>query len=189
VKLPVIFHKDGRQAFIDVRPYRDWLRTVDPVQFEAWAQEEREWAAVTWLDGFFSPEPYGHKNDFRWGQKRGTAAVVNPADRTRKFELAVTFGVDAPGEFLIRIDGGGLTQLNKPGGPGPWAEEFTVTKPDPPTGAHRDGANPDRRTYLLEVPPGRHLVTFRCTVPDKFMPGEARPLCYYLRDITFREIK
>jgi len=93
VRLPVIFHEDGRQAFLDIRPYRDWLRAQDPVQFETWAREEREWVAVTWLHGFHSPEPYGLRSTFRWGYKAGTAVIVNPADLVKPTASTTVDGV------------------------------------------------------------------------------------------------
>lgn len=187
VKLPVIFHEDGRQAFLDIRPYRDWLRDQDPVQFETWAREEREWAAVTWLHGFYSPEPYGLRTTFRWGYKAGTAVIVNPADRTRRFLFAGTFGADTKGEYRISIDGGDIIQLNREGGPGPWADEIVFERKDGDLNRPR-GEVGVAKAYLLEVPPGRHTVRFRCQPPPKFMPGSP-PYCYYIMNFQFGEVK
>jgi hypothetical protein len=188
VKLPVIEHSDHRQAFVDIRPYRDWLQAEVPLLFEKWAREEREFVAITWINGFLSTESYGLRDNHRWGYTKGTAVIVNPSDRVRKFRLAATFGVDTGGDFTIRIDGSSITQVNRPGGAGPWTDQFLIETelfPGPP---------PYRRLltakeYILEIPPGRHTVKFRCATPYHYMPADPRPLSYYLTEIQFSEVK
>ncbi|MBX9625099.1 MAG: hypothetical protein K2X82_14935, partial [Gemmataceae bacterium] len=201
VKLPVVVReetererKDGRgqdrgQVVVDIRPYREWLRAQDPAQFAAWEREEREWPAVLWLAGFYAWEPYGLQDKLRWGGRAGTAVVVNPSDRTRKYLLRFTVGVDdTVGPFTVRIDGGGLVQLNKDGGPGPWEDEIEVRK-EPGDWGKSPPRYGEGRGYILEVPPGEHRVTFRCTPPPKFMPSDPRPVMYFLKDISLTEVK
>ena len=171
-----------------MRPYRDWLRAQDPIRFEQWSREEREFVALTWIKGFESTEPYGLRNLFRWGVASGAIAIVNPSDRVRKFRLTAKFGVDAEGDFRVRIDGPGIAQVNRPDGPGPWSDDFTIETDFIP-------GNPPKRIlktlkdYVLEIPPGRHIVKFRCTPPFKFIPGDSRARCYFLQDIKFFEVK
>jgi hypothetical protein len=188
VRLPMIVHEDGRQVFLDLRPYRDWLRAQDPNQFEIWERQEREWVAITWLKGFYpSPEPYEFRDRLRFATKSAIARIVNPSDRTRVFLLEATFGVETTdGPFRIRIDGGGLTQVNRDGGPGPWTDDFTIEKEDGDWGQKKYGV---RKLYVIQVPPGGHIIRFRCDPPFRYMPDDTRPKCYYLRDIFFVEVK
>jgi hypothetical protein len=189
VNLPTIYHEDGRQAFLDLRPYRDWLRAQDPVRFEEWARAEREWVALTWINGFYPlPASYGRRHEFRWAAPSATAVIVNPSDRPRKFLFAATFGVDWEDEpFLVRINAGTVTQLNRTDGPGPWADDFILEKqPGDWTPPNRNYG--ERKEYVLEVPPGRHTVKFRC-VPPRYFLSDARNACYYLKDIRFIELK
>src|SRR5205814_1877567 len=66
-KLPLIPHDaDGRQVFLDLRPYRDELRALDPAYFEAKVREECEWVAVIWLNGFCGSEDPAEYNRLRY---------------------------------------------------------------------------------------------------------------------------
>lgn len=185
---PEVVHEDGRQVFIDLRGARDRLRAQDPVQFAAWEREEREWACLCWLKGLYQFEYFGPASAYRWGSEVGTMLVSNPSDRTRVFRLSFLAGTDLPGDFLIRVDGRGLQLVTPDGGREPWADEIVLRK---------DGRDWDRRppvhgvprSYLVEVPPGEHRVRFTCTPPPKFMPADTRPLMYFLKDVTFSEVK
>ncbi len=183
VPLPEVIHEDGRQVFLDLRPYRDWLRGQDSLFLEREEARERDWVALCWLRGFTSPEPYGSENHFRWVYRTAAFQIVNPSDRVRTFKLEATFSTDHEGEFGVAVDGGAVTWADKPGGAGPWADAFTV------------GADPDAppqvvkpRAYRLEIPPGRHTVRLTCTPPSMFISGDTRPICYYLQDVTFTEV-
>ena len=186
VALPMVVHESQKQVFLDVRPYRDWWRAQDPAGLAAEERREREWVALTWLRGFYSSfRPYGQRNGLRWASKSATLAIVNPSDRTRTFKLTATFGVEFPdGVFRVRIDGGGLEQVNRPDGPGPWLDEVEVEHKPGDWDTRNYGP---RKEYVVRVPPGRHFVRFRCEPPEFFRPGDPRPLCYFLKDITFTE--
>lgn len=189
VKLPTFTHEDGWQVFLDLRPYRDWLKKENPNGFAAWEKEEQEWCTITWLQGFFSNEPPGLRDRHRWVTKSALAVIVNPSDRTRTFVLAATFGVDSmAGEFQIDIDGGGLRASTDGGDLQPWHDEFTIQKrqEDADANVRAPGV---RKTYRIEVPPGRHRVNFRATPPRKFMPSDAHSFCYSLKDIVFIEAR
>jgi hypothetical protein len=172
VSLPLIAHEDGQQFFVDLRPYRDLLRQQDPVYFERGVQREREWVAVIWLDGFSSPEPRGYYDRLRYGPPRATAWVINPADRERRFRLRMTFGVDTPGPFHLRLSGlvNDAMELDKP----------TAVGGVPAGGEYRE--------YDIVVPPGRHAIYFRCTTPPHFVPTDYRRLCFYIMDFSMREM-
>lgn len=187
LKLPMIVHEDGLQVFLDVRPYRQWLQSQDPHQFAAWERDEREWATITWLYGFMSNQPYGMRDRIRWASTSAIVRIENPSDRPRAFMFAATFGVDSTeGPFRIQIDGGGLAQVNREDGPGLWTDDFTIEREE------GDWAQKDygiRKAYLIQVPPGGHIVRFRCEPPFRYMPDDRRPRCYYLKDIAFFEVK
>jgi hypothetical protein len=191
-RIPELTHEDGRQVFLDLRPYREWLWHLDGGRtFADGARREREWATVTFLRGFFTPPEWcDTPGQTWWGYSSGHAVLANPADRPRTFRLTARFGVEAHGEFRVFLDAGGITWKDRAGGPGPWADEIVIErKPD-------DGPVPrDRRSqgvarsYLLEVPPGRHAIRFRCQVPPKFMPGNLPAFCYYVTDVKLVEVK
>ncbi len=187
-KLPLVENEGRTLAFFDLRPYRDWLRAQDPIRFEQWSREEREFVALTWISGFVSSEGYGQRNLFRWGIEKGAIAIVNPSDRVRKFHFSAKFGTDTEGDFRVHIDGSGIVQVNRPDGPGPWSDDFTIE-------TEFINGNPPKRIlktlkdYVLEIPPGRHFVKFRCTPPFNFIPGDSRARCYFLQDIKFFEVK
>jgi hypothetical protein len=188
VKLPLLIHPDGRQAFMDIRPYRDWLQAQDPVKFEDWRREEAEWVALTWLRGSASFEAYGMQHLHRWMFRSTTAMIVNPSDRTRTFRFVASFGSDRLGEFQIRIRGDSLNVI-RPDGIAPWQDDFTINLAEVERDAPKAQSHGIRKEYLLQVPPGRHFVTFKCTPPFDFMPSDSRPICYYLHELLFYEVK
>jgi hypothetical protein len=187
VKLNRINHPDGRQVFLDIRPYRAWLQAQEPVRFEEWSREEREWVSLTWIKGTLSPESYGLENLHRWLFKSSTAMIVNPSDRTRVFRFQAMVGMDFSGTMPIHVRSETVKWLT-PEGPVPLADDFLLEKNE------GDWNPPKRRLgvqkeYMLEVPPGRHFVKWWCDLPPEFLPGDSRPICYYLRDIRFGEVK
>ena len=189
VNLPEIVHSDTRQVFLDLRPYRDYLWNLDRGHtFEAEAALESDWVALLWLRGFVCIAPNARRDDFRWGYSAGRATIINPSNRTRTFKLSMRVGVEAEGEFIISIDGNGLVHLDRDGGSGPWVDRFSVEKPDVDPNSPKHG-HAVQRSYLLEVPPGRHPIEFRCKVPSRFMPGNLPAYCYYIKDVAFFEVK
>jgi hypothetical protein len=172
VSLHLIQHEDGQQFFVDLRPYRDLLKKQDPVYFERGERREREWVAIIWLDGFFSPEPRGFYNHLRYGPPRAKAVVINPSDRTRTFRLKMTFGADTPGPFHLQITG--LIH-----------DTLELEKPTP--GGVPGGRAGEYKEYDIEVPPGRHEIHFRCKPPPHFVPTDYRRLCYYIMDFEMAE--
>jgi hypothetical protein len=76
-----------------------------------------------------------------------------------------------------------LTWVNRPDGPGPLDDRFTIL------GATDDQpAKPDRRTYRLEIPPGRYTVRATSVAPPDLITGDTRPIHYSVTDITFTEV-
>lgn len=165
-RLPVIAHSDGRQFFVDLRPYRELLKLQDPVYYAQGVQREQDWVAVLWLDGFSSPESPGHYDNLRYGPIDGTVWFVNPSDRVRTFSLRMTFGADSPGPFKMRLSG--LKEM-----------EFELDKK--PTDW---GATPTRYgeevAFDVEIPPGRHALRIHCTPPSHFVATDHRKLCYFI---------
>ena len=189
VKLPELVHYDKRQVFLDLRPYRDYLWNLDQGRiFGDGVIREREWVALIWLHGFRSMDQSTRHEDFRWGYEVGHAVIINPSNRTRTFKFAFKVGVDSEGEFRITIDGKGLVHRDRAEGSGPLQDTFTVQKPeaDPNQPKYWFGVP---KLYVLEVPPGRHLVEITCRVPPLFMPGNIPAYRYYIKDATFKEVR
>jgi hypothetical protein len=176
-RLPEIVHtEDGQQIFLDLRPYRDELRNLlGPDHYEAEVTREREWVAVIWLNGFCGPEDPAEYNRLRHGPPDGKAVIINPSDRTRTFRLRMTFGVNTPGPFHLRLSGLAADEFDLDKRPADWPAG------GPPA---RFGVE---REYVVEVPPGRHAIRFRCTPPAHFIPDDHRKLCYFIKDFRMEE--
>ena len=102
VPLPQIIHDDGRQIFLDLRPYRDWLRQFPDV-FEPYAAGARLRVAVL-PSGMPSDRPQGVENQHRWVYNRAAFQIVNPSDRTAGLRLHRNV-FDGPPRRLPGVDG------------------------------------------------------------------------------------
>lgn len=171
-RLPQITHQDGQQVFIDLRPFREAWRANRDNDYEGYARHEREWVAVIWLDGFYSPEPTGSGEEFRFGPRDATAWFINPTDRDRRYRIRMTFGGNSPGIRHFTLTG----LVN---------EEFDVETKLGDMDAKKYGRE---MTWDITVPPGRHPMRIQCTPPPNFMPNEVRKLCYYIMDFKKHEL-
>jgi hypothetical protein len=165
---------DGQQLFLDLRPYRDLLQKKDPMLFAAGVKREQDWVALLWLDGFYCPEGPPNYNLLRYGPPHCTAVFVNPSDRTRYFKLTMQFGTDARGPFTVKLSG----LVN---------EEFELDKEPTSWGppVSRSGLG---KQYVVEVPPGRHSIRFRCKPPSHFAPSDYRNLCFFIMQFNREEV-
>ena len=179
IRVPHFESEDHTLVFIDLRAYRDWYRDQDPIRFDQEVKAEREFVALCWINGFDSTNAYGTRNQLRWGYKKNLISIVNPSDRPRRFRLVGSFNTDHDGDFRIRIDGGAIQQLNRDDGPGVWTDDFILA-------SSRTG---QKKEYVLEIPPGRHLVKVTCKPPFLFTPGDSQSRCFFLQNVTFAEIK
>lgn len=153
--LPMVIHEDGWQFFIDLRPYRDAYRRVDKKGFEAREQYEREWVAPLWVPSFYHVDGTGGGERYLWGGRTGAVVLVNPTDRTRKFDMEFTISVNQSGPFRFELSGA-------------LEAEFTVERPGANHGPDDDRRHGDRKSFPVELPPGRSTVRFRLTPPDTF---------------------
>ena len=136
--------------------------------------DEREWVAPLWLGGYFLPDPEEDGERLQWGPYDAQLVLVNPADRTRTFDLSFTIGTEVAGPFEVTL-GAPLNdafELNK------------VWDKDDPLDLKRHGT---KRAYQIAVPPGRTSIRIRCIPPDYFLPFDKRNLCYFIKDFTLRE--
>jgi hypothetical protein len=173
-ELPRITHEDGKQFFLDVRPFREAWREKQPDEYAKQEAFEREWVAPQWLAGYLVTDPADDGEWYVWGQPDTTMWLVNPTDRTRKFTMSYTIGVEGPGEFEMTFSGlinDSFTLVSKPG----------KNEHDP----RRDGTP---KSYTFDLPPGRSAIRIRCKLPPYFMSDE-RMLCYFLKDFKLEEDK
>lgn len=173
-RLPEIVHEDGKQFFVDLRPYRDAYQRMDPVKYAKDAVEEREWVAPLWLGGFFVPDPDEDGERLQWGPFDAQLVLVNPADRTRAFDLSFIIGTEVAGPFEVALGA-------------PLNDAFAVDKvldKDDPLDRKRHGVP---KKYVVDLPPGRTTIRFRCRPPEYFLPFDTRNLCYFIKDFKLRE--
>jgi hypothetical protein len=176
-QLPLIVHEDGKQFFLDLRPYRDAYQRVDPVGFAQAQTREREWVAALWLDGFFRPEPPFESERTVWGPPDGTLVLVNPTDRERSFTISFTIGVDVAGPFRVTISSDDAIN-----------DEFPVDK-IVVEGDHEGRRIGWPKNYeKVKVKPGRTNIRIRCYTPHYFRPGDSRNLCYFIKDFKMVEV-
>ena len=176
-RLPEVVHKDGKQFFLDLRPYRDaYQRVVGAEEFDRQARTERELVVPLWLKGFTVDEPVYDGECLLWGSYNSTLVLVNPTDRTRNVDLTFVIGVDVAGEYGFAFSGL----------PGLMNGEFSVEKP-----FEEDSQNRTRhmtiKTLHAELPPGRTAVRIRCTPPPWFFPGDHRKMCYFIKNFRVVE--
>jgi len=171
VLLPQIVHEDGKQFFLDLRPFRDAWRTMKPADYARQEAYERDWVAPLWL-GFFVTEPSDDGERLIWGTPDKTLYLVNPADRTRRFEIAFTIGVDTTGPFDFTFSG--LV-----------TDSFTLEKP-PGKDDHDTKRYGIPHSYIVDLPPGRSMIRIRCRPPEYFA-SDSRNLCYFIKDFRLLE--
>lgn len=176
-RLPEVVHEDGKQFYLDLRPYRDaYRRLVGPEAFERQATREREWIAPLWLKGFTVYPQVDDSEQIVWGTYTADLVLVNPTDRTRRVEVS----------FDLAADGAGLFQFAFTGPPGTQpAECIRERRSDGSLGQAPAEA---RHTFAdLELPPGRSVLRFRCTPPDEFVPADHRKICFFVRNFRLVE--
>ena len=174
--LPEIVHPDGRQFFLDLRPYRDAYRRTDPTGYAARVRAEAEWVPALWLGGFSTSNPTDEGGELlHWGPFDAQLVLVNPTDRTRWFDISFVIGVEVTGPFELSIGPpiGAAFELDK------------VTDPADPQSQKRHGKT--KKYERVELPPGRTVVHFRCRPPEYFLPFDRRNLCYFIKDFKLKE--
>jgi hypothetical protein len=169
--LPEVVHDAQDQFFLDLRPFREAYRAKNPEAFDELVRREHEWVAVLWLGRFDSPEPYGYADRFRFGPPDGTVVFLNPTDRERTFHVGMTFGVEQPGDFRVRLSGLADDEFWLEKGPNDWAtRKYGV-----------------RKEYAVTLKPGRNVLRIRCDPPPEFAPRDYRKQCYFVMDFVKHE--
>ncbi len=176
-RLPEVVHEDGKQFFIDLRPYREALRRIDPVKLERDAIRESEWIAPLWLKGFTVFDNIHDGDVTHWGTYEATLGFVNPSDRYRTIDVSFTVGIEVAGEFHFSCSG--LAGLHE------WEREFVRVKN--PSEEDRGRKAEGHALHGIELPPGRSTLRIRCTPPPSFVPHDHRKLCYFVKDFRLVE--
>lgn len=174
-RLPEVVHEDGRQFFLDLRPYREAYQRTDPKGYELRVKAEAEWVAALWLGGFLvvhSPEDNDH---LRWGRFDSDLVFVNPTDRARWFDISFVIGAEVVGPFDITV--------GHPGGP--LYDRFELNRTTDPNDTRHHG---EKKAYpRVKLEPGRTVIHFRARPPSYFLPFDRRNLCYFIKDFQMRE--
>lgn len=176
VRLPEIVHEDGRQFFLDMRPFREAWRDKKPAEYARQHAHETEWVAPLWLGGFSITEPIHEGEWLYWGPFDADLVLVNPTDRTRWFDLSFVIGVEVYGPFDVTIGA-------------PINDRFLLDKvhdPSDPLDLRRHGQF--KRYPKVEVGPGQTRIHFRCRPPHYFLPFDRRNLCYYIKEFRMHEV-
>jgi hypothetical protein len=157
-----IVHLDGHQMFFDLRPYRSWLVSQLGVDgYVRAAKREAEQFTVLWLKGFPIVEIPGREDKIRKCGPRASMLLVNPADRPRTVRITSIIRTDFDRDSLVEIEGGEV-----------WNDRLTINKS---SGWYET---------VITIPPGRHLVKFRCTPHATFCPSDHRSLFVNLIQFT-----
>jgi hypothetical protein len=173
VRLPEIVHEDKVQFFLDLRPFRDAWRQKKPDDYAQQVARETEWVAPIFLGGWLLVELEGGER-VAWGPPKAQLVFVNPTERTRKFDLSFTIGVDTIGPFDMTLGA-------------PLNDSFPLSKVSDPSDPQDLKRHGQFKKYELELPPGRTTVQIRCRPPDYFLPFDSRTLCYFIKDFSLRE--
>ncbi len=161
---PPLRHVDGLQVFLDLRNYKARLEAERPVELAALRLQEQERLQVLWLHGFVSFEPIGQESKHRWCSRRGELVLVNPTDRTRRFQCNMVFGNLMAESADLKIDGA------------IWSDRFPV---------NRDVTS---KAYTIVVPPGRHTIRFICKPPAEYRPSDTLEQIFFVAQFEATEI-
>lgn len=149
-----IVHCDGQQLFFNLRSYRHWLISqLGAEGFARAAKQEAEQITVLWLKGFPIVELPGREDKIRKCGPKATMLLVNPSDRFRHVRISALIRSDFEQYSSVEICGGEI-----------WSDQLVVNE------------NSGRYEREIVIPPGRHLITFRCTPHDSFCPSDFRSL-------------
>ncbi|OWK47016.1 hypothetical protein [Fimbriiglobus ruber] len=153
---PRVDHLDGEKVFFDLRPFRDRLRQeLGTERFADLCRTEAETVRILWLQGFSESEPHSTEEYCHWGGPAGEVVVVNPTARERKLRLEAVLNTNWEKPADLRILGGNV-----------WNDSFPIT------------VHPAAKTWVIVVPPGRHVVRFRCRAPDDAPATDVRQICF-----------
>jgi hypothetical protein len=162
---PQFAHPDGVQVVFDLRPYRERLRAELGEGYEAERRREIDKVSILWLRGFYSFEYIGNEWKHRWCGPTGVAVFVNPTDRPRTLQLSMILRTQYEDYADLKIQGGEV-----------WSERLPINCHGQPT------------TRTVVVPPGRHVVRFRCKMPEGYLPHESRRLTFFIAQFHMTEV-
>jgi phosphoglycerol transferase len=143
---------NGRLAFYDMSGYVGKLR--EGCSDEEWSSRQYAISAaplLEWKAGFFAEESDGGKR-WRWCGETGELAVTVPGDRVERLRLRFVGATYHPEDAALVISGPSFTDKVIVNAPGRGYEK------------------------VIELPPGRHVLEFRC---------DAKPFVHPSRTIVF----
>jgi phosphoglycerol transferase len=161
---PGTVSEDNRFAFFKLDAY---ARRVDSQTTEGERELKREAAlsplAVLWCNGFWEPCRDPRLGEIRWCDRSGELHIFNTRGDTRRGRLSLTLNTFSAAPHSIRVEGlqvGGDYKVSDPGQAVSW---------------------------LVEVPPGKHVIRFRCDGPSIQWRGDPRRIHFAILNASFRE--
>ncbi len=161
--LKPLVSRDGRRAFFDLTAFGRRVREqYDPGRLEHEREQVLRPVVFTWSSGF-SPLEQHAGDSWRWCSRAGVLHVYNASGRTRRVTLELGLRAADGNGGELSLGGDLLTERIDLG----------------------DGETRIART--LDVPPGRHIVSFACTARAVRVPNDFRRLVFMVRNFHAAE--
>lgn len=146
-----IISPNGRLAFYPLDKYELRVKgDTSSERWEAWKREFRTYThstpAVYWADGFDAEERTNNPGWewYRWARSSAKLWLSNMTDQPQRVRIRFAARTYNAGNWSLTVEGVGLS------------EKLTVG---------HEAANFD---HTIELPPGRHAITFICDAPSVF---------------------
>jgi hypothetical protein len=155
---------DQRLSFYDARPFAQTLRTgYSSAELEALRMATLRPLAVTWREGFYSPESDG-RQQWRWaGPSASIGLAANGAKRVVRFRALISTGHEAPYATTVRYPDGYVHRF-------PASAAGTLIERE------------------FELRPGLNLIRFETAAPSSDTdPADPRSLNLRVVDPSFTE--
>lgn len=155
--------RDGRRAFFDLTSFGWFIRErYDPEQLEYEREHILRPVVFHWSGGF-SPLEQHASDAWRWCSRDGVLHVYNAGSRTRRITLELGLRAAEKSGGQLALSGNLLT------------ERMNLSDDE------------TRLVRVLDVPPGRHTVSFACTARAVRVPNDARRLVFMVRNFRAAE--
>jgi hypothetical protein len=123
---------------------------------------------VLWLKGFRSYDPIGYEWRGHWCGPNGAIVISNQTDRTITARLQTKFRTTFKEAARLTIKGGDV-----------WSDVFEIN----------DNDKPAEYEKVITIPPGSHIVNFRCQPSITVQPNDSRNELFKVIQFRLTEIQ